>query len=242
MPWRSIFLLGGGATLVLFAIATVVSIFSTVNYEDALIQAKWISSRGLSHPTPGSLYVLTEDGLHGRPICRLNITKEHLVGSGDTRKYIFSNVVGNTMTFLADINAYLFNLGKESEKPFSPSVELVWVADEIYVRSFRDVPMDEGCRADFDEAIQNGEVICTVDRAIVAPGDDKMVYAIGFRSTCASSCATGEKNCEAPKFMAKQTYGWSTMLKNEIGLVRLVQAPMTEAEQVRILQRHDQVD
>ena len=86
--------------------------------------------------------------------------------------------------------------------------------------------MDEACRQDFDEAIQNGEVICTVDRAIVAPENDKMVYAIGFRKTCASSCAAGKGNCKAPKFVAERTYGWSSMLKNEIGLVRLTQSPI----------------
>lgn len=232
MSWRTIFILGGGATLVLLFAAVVVSIFATVNYEDAIIEAKWVSARGLTHPTPGSLYVLTEEGLHGRPICSLEITGDHLVGQGRTRKYVFSNVVGDLMPILADLSVFLLGRDVQArersvdgpDRPF----DLVWVADEIYVRSFTNVPMDKDCQNDAIQAVKNGLIVCTVDRAIIAPGDDSMVYAVGFRNTCQSECAVGEENCDMPGFNPTSTYNWTSRLKKEFGLVRLIRAPIEQ--------------
>lgn len=221
------FLVSGGAALMLFFVALIVSIFATVDYDDAIIEAKWVSARGLYDPTPGSLFVLTKDGLHGRPICRLNLSGRLLVGRGRTRKYVFTNVLGDVMPFLAELNVFLFRQDTEkSPKIISRSFDLVWVADELYVRSFKGVPMEKECEKDFHDALNGGDTICTVDRAIVAPGEDSTVYAVGFRHACASKCPVGKKDCTFPEFTSTYSFSWTSMLKNEIGLVRLDRKPM----------------
>ena len=203
-------------------VATVVSVFATVDYEDAITEARWVSARGLVHPKPGSLYILKEEGLHGRPVCRLDVSENYLVGRGETREYRFRNVVGYLMPFLAKINILILGsktdeLESQSTAPFS----LVWVADEVYVSTFRGVPMDKNCEKDFHDALEAGATICAVDRAILSPGKSGTVYAVGFKNTCASACAEGETDCVAPRFEPESTTSWNTVLKKEMGLIRL---------------------
>ena len=218
MTWYVKFLIGFGAVFMLFFI----SIFATVNYEDAVIKANWVSASGLSHPSLGSLYELGDDGIHGRPICHLIIPDDKLVGMGMTGKYEFTNVVGDMMPFLAKLGGFLLSKDvpeyiSKSFRPFS----LVLEVDEIYVSSFKKAPMETECEEDFNEALNTGSIISTVDRTIVAPNDYKTVYAIGFRKTCATKCPKGEKGCEPPSFLQENMFSWASILKKKFGLVHM---------------------
>jgi len=224
---KSIIMLGGGLALILFVVTTLVSFFATVNYQDAVIVSKRYFARQLTDPGPGQLFVLRDDILEGRPVCHLELGPTDIEGHDVVSKYTFSNVVGDLAPFLANINFAL--VGKDAaiiNADGAESFQRIWVAKELYVRSFNGKLMASSCLNDVLEALYSGAKVCTVDRAIVDAANPQNVRAIGFRGTCAIKCPDGQTNCETNKFGLTQELNWTTKVKSALNLVHLKKSPV----------------
>ena len=230
---RTILLLGGGLVLVLFVVAIIVSVFSTVNYEDAVRVSRRISARGLTDPMPGRLFVMEEGALVGRPICHLSLEQSDISGRDKKNTYEFYNVVGNIAPFLAKLNLAL--LGRDTSSLDGSNdiaaFRRTWTARELYVASFKGKTVSEKCKDDFQNALNSGALICTVDRAIVDANDNKTVYAIGFRTKCvARRKCDQQEDCSPPKFEIAADEKWTTRVKALFDLVHLKQDPTVGEE------------
>ena len=212
--------------LVLCLVAVFVSLIATVTSHDAIVAIGRSNATALTDPKLGSLYVIRDGAIVGRPVCRIVLSDSDIEG-GNTHNYKFSNVVGQLLPFLVRLNLAL--LGRDSDDDNSQLsgnelFELEWVAKEIYIKSFSDKPMESECEDDISEKLDDkGIKVCTVDRVISNTTSQDTIYAIGFKEKCLVNCSPGETGCPTSIFEEPNNIKFVARLKNAFGLINHTQ-------------------
>ena len=233
---KYLIIFGGGCVLVLCLVAVLVSLLATVTSHDAIVAMGRSNATDLTDPQLGSLYVIRDGTIVGRPVCRIELSDSDIAGGNTTHNYKFSNVVGQLLPFVVKLNSIILgrdSKDNDSQLPSNELFELEWVAKEIYIKSFLNKPPGSECAKDIDIELSDsdqGVKVCTVDRVISNADSQDTIYAIGFREKCLVSCDKGETGCPTRIFEEPNNIKLVARLKNAFGLINHTQTLVKKKE------------